>query len=49
MSNFIKSTRRPDTGAYELAEWIDDYFGRHLYGVRFKDGKVFKEEEILAA
>lgn len=48
MNNFIKPTKRPDTGAWELAEWVDDYFGHHNYGVRFADGTVFPEEEITS-
>ncbi len=47
MSNFIKPAKHPETGEYESAEWLDDYFGGHQYGIRFADGKVFREEEIV--
>lgn len=46
MSHFTRKTNHPETGKTEEAEWMDDYFGPHEYGVRFKDGKVFKESEI---
>jgi hypothetical protein len=42
MSNFIRRTKNPDTGQFEDAEWLDDYFGRHRYGVRFPGGGVVK-------
>jgi hypothetical protein len=47
MSNFIKSSVNPETSIVEDAEFLDDYFGRHEYGVRFPStGKVFREEEV---
>lgn len=46
MSNFQKLTRHPITGNVETANWLDDYFGKHVYGVRFEDGRVFNESEI---
>jgi len=46
MSNFITKTKHPRTGREEAAEWLDDYFGEHNYGVRFPDGRVYREEEI---
>lgn len=47
MSSFRQLTKHPQTGATEEAEWLDDYFGRHQYGVRFADGNVFREEEVV--
>jgi hypothetical protein len=42
MSNYIQETKHPETGKWEKAEWLDDHFGKHLYGVRFpSDGRVF--------
>lgn len=41
MSTFVKLTKHPDTGEWENAQWLDDYYGRHNYGVRFPDGKTF--------
>jgi hypothetical protein len=35
MSNYSAPTRHPVTGAIEMADWLDDSFGRHIYGVRF--------------
>ena len=46
MSNYYQNTRHPITKKYESAEWLDDYYGPHRYGVRFKsDGKVYNPEE----
>jgi len=42
----MKDTINPDTGKVEKAEWIDDHFGMHMYGIRFKSGEVFREEDI---
>ncbi len=46
MSNFISKARHPETDAIHDVEMIDDYYGRHVYGVRFPDGKTYKEEEV---
>lgn len=46
MSNYFQLTQHPDTGKMENAEWLDDYFGKHKYGVRFPDGKVFDERSL---
>lgn len=46
MSNFQQWTRHPETGEVVLADWLDDYFGRHIYGVRFPGSdKVFRTTE----
>jgi hypothetical protein len=43
MSNFKQMTNHPITGNLEFATWMDDYFGRHRYGVKFpSDGKVYE-------
>lgn len=41
MSNFRKKTKHPVTGEWEWANWFDNYFGPHKYGVEFPDGKIF--------
>lgn len=47
MSTYSKITRHPQTGQYEEATWVDDYFGQHLYGVMFKsDDKVYPERQV---
>ncbi len=46
MSNFFHTARNPKTGKTEMAEFLDDYYGRHIYGVRFPDGKVYREDEL---
>lgn len=45
MSCFQIPTLRPGSRLPELATWIDDYFGRHVYGVQFSDGMVYRGEE----
>jgi hypothetical protein len=44
MSNYIRRTKNPKTGKFEDAEWLDDYYGKHQYGVRFPDGQVYRED-----
>lgn len=41
MSSFMKTTKHPHTGGWERAEWLDDFYGHHHYGVRFSSGEVF--------
>lgn len=46
MSSYVRSTRHPLTGEWDdEAMWIDDYFGKHEYGVKFSDGEVFNPRE----
>lgn len=40
MSNFIKLTKHPKTKKWELAMWIDGYFGNRNYGVKFSDKTI---------
>jgi hypothetical protein len=47
MSSYTRSTQHPITGKIEVAEWLDDYFGSHKYGIKFPDGKIFKAEEFI--
>ena len=49
MSNFTRATQNPRTGVIEIADWLDDYFGHHRYGVRFEDGSVVPESEVTEA
>lgn len=50
MSTYSKITRHPRTWQYESATWIDDYFGQHLYGVRFmSDDKVYPAGQVSQA
>lgn len=45
MSSYFAETRHPTTKKYEKAIWIDNYFGNHIYGVRFeKSGDIFNED-----
>jgi hypothetical protein len=36
----MKETQHPETGEWELATWIDDYFGNHNYGVQFRSDRA---------
>ena len=46
MSNFERMAFHPRTGNIERAFWIDDHFGKHIYGVRFLDSQVFHEDDV---
>jgi len=46
MSNFTSDAINPETGEVETAEFLDDYYGKHRYGVRFADGKTYPETLI---
>lgn len=46
MSSYQRVTKHPETGEFQVADWLDDYFGRHRYGVKFPDGKIFHESRI---
>lgn len=47
MSNYHAKTVHPMTGEVKDAFWMDDYFGRHRYGVRFEgEDTVFHESAI---
>lgn len=46
MSSFKRMTLNPMTDRYEMALWLNDYFGRHKYGVKFADGTVYNPEVI---
>ena len=46
MSNFYGAAIHPKTGEVQNVIWLDNYFGRHIYGVKFPDGSIFHENEI---
>lgn len=46
VSNFTRPTKNPETGRIEVATFLDDYFGRHQYGIEFPDGSIYRESEI---
>lgn len=45
MSNYFAKTKHPVTRKWEQAEWLDGYFRKHEYSVRFKDGMVFRADD----
>ena len=44
MSTYLKQTKHPITGEWHEATWIDDYYGRHRYGVQFPDGGTYNPD-----
>ena len=50
MSHYTMKIRNPRTGNVEEALWMDDYWGRHQYGVRFAGEEyVWRDEELAKA
>jgi len=45
MSTYSKQTKHPVTGEWHEATWIDDFYGRHNYGVQFPDGGTYNPEK----
>jgi len=46
MSSYYRCTKHPETGNWEFAAWLDDYFAKHHYGVLFGDGRIFNPREV---
>ena len=46
MSNYYDKAIHPITGVVENALFIDDHFGRHIYGVMFSDEKIFRMSDV---
>jgi len=46
MSTYSRLTKNPDTGEWEQAIWIDDYYAKNHYGVKFENGIVVDPEII---
>lgn len=47
MSNYKLSVINPKTKKREEASFLDNYFGKHEYGIEFSDGEVYRYDEIL--
>lgn len=45
MSNYKAYTQHPYTREFSMAEWIDDYYGSHHYGVKFSNSDIFSSRE----
>ena len=45
MSNYSTQSKRPGGTDYEDVDMLDNYFGKHKYGVRFPDGEIYHEED----
>ena len=46
MSTYKQLTKHPETGKWEMATWIDDFYSHHHYGVKFLDGKMYDPERM---
>ena len=46
MSSYISKAKNPKTEKIEDAQFLDDFYGLHKYGVRFDDGNVYPISEI---
>lgn len=46
MSCYRVEAKNPKTKKFEPALMLDDYYGRHKYGVKFGDGEVYPAEKI---
>lgn len=49
MSSYKDKAINPKTGKEEEADFLDDYFGQHQYGVKFEDGEVYRLEELKSS
>lgn len=47
MSNFTTKSVHKKTGETHRVEWLDDYFGKHVYGMRCPDGRVINHSEYM--
>jgi hypothetical protein len=45
MSNYRAPAFNPETGKVEEADWLDNHFGHHIYGVSF-GGQVYHAHEV---
>ena len=49
MSNYVRAAYHPPTNTVRAAYWMDDYFGKHQYGVRFdstEDDTVYRPDDV---
>jgi len=46
MSNYLGKANNPNTGNLEDCEFLDDFYGKRQYAVRFKDGTTYPESEV---
>ncbi|MCR4329601.1 MAG: hypothetical protein NUV65_03570 [Candidatus Roizmanbacteria bacterium] len=49
MSDYKNSAVNPKTNKIEEADFWDDYYGRHKYGVEFEDGGIYPLSEITVS
>jgi hypothetical protein len=49
MSCYKDKAFNPKTNTYEEADFIDDHFGRHCYGITFGDGDFYTPEQLKKA
>ena len=49
MSSFYGRAVHPKTGETEDAVFIDNHFGPHNYGVKFRDGSTWPDSQVREA
>ena len=49
MSSYGAEAKKPNGKEFEPVLILDDYYGKHRYGVKFGDGEVYPEEECEIA
>jgi len=48
VSNYHALARHPITGKIRMADWLDDSFGHHIYGVRFPgDETIYRRTDCI--
>jgi hypothetical protein len=46
MISYFSMAVNPANNTIEEAFFLEDYFGKHKYGVLFSDGKVYPEDQV---
>lgn len=46
MSHYFAKAIHPVTKQVEDALFMDDYFGRHQYGIKFEDGRIYRADKV---
>lgn len=47
MSCFFSEAKRKKEDKFETVEMIDDFYGKHEYGIRFANGDTYREEDVI--
>ena len=47
MSSYFWEAKRPGGTEYEPVWVLDNYYGTHRYGIKFLDGAIYEEREVI--